>query len=118
MHAINIIINTPLGVFFNELSFLNVDITNLIPAVHICNTWLQKKLKFKWSLGGAKQNFHFYMHSSFLFVIQFFFSLIDAQSDSGLDCCLKVSPQIIPKHYVLSYINQVRGNGCPRDAVV
>ncbi|XP_056602432.1 C-C motif chemokine 19a.1 [Triplophysa dalaica] len=42
----------------------------------------------------------------------------DAQADSALDCCLKVSSQVIPKHVVLSYRNQIRGIGCTIDAVV
>ncbi|XP_051970650.1 C-C motif chemokine 20-like [Xyrauchen texanus] len=42
----------------------------------------------------------------------------ESQADLALDCCLTVSYQIIPKHILLSYHKQVRGDGCPRDAVV
>ncbi|KAA0716814.1 Tectonic-2 Precursor [Triplophysa tibetana] len=42
----------------------------------------------------------------------------DAQADSAYDCCLKVGSQVIPKHVVLSYRNQIRGIGCTLDAVV
>ncbi|XP_051950869.1 C-C motif chemokine 19a.1 [Xyrauchen texanus] len=42
----------------------------------------------------------------------------EAQADLALDCCLKVSHQIIPKQILLSYQKQFRGDGCPLDAVV
>ncbi|XP_051551904.1 C-C motif chemokine 3-like 1 [Myxocyprinus asiaticus] len=42
----------------------------------------------------------------------------EAQADLALDCCLTVSNQSIPKHILLSYHKQVKGDGCSRDAVV
>lgn len=95
----------PLVVF----SFLNVDITNLIPAVHCIFVTFGFQIHF-WTIHNLWRD-----ESEFTF--QLFF-LIDAQADSALDCCLKVSSQVIPKHVVLSYRNQIRGIGCTRDAVV
>ncbi|XP_051514747.1 C-C motif chemokine 19a.1 [Myxocyprinus asiaticus] len=42
----------------------------------------------------------------------------EAQPDLALDCCLTVSQQSIPRHILLSYRKQFRGDGCPCDAVV
>ncbi|CAM4545643.1 hypothetical protein PO909_026468 [Leuciscus waleckii] len=42
----------------------------------------------------------------------------DAQADLALDCCLTVSPKTIPKHLLLTYRKQFKGDGCPLDAVV
>ncbi|XP_055054459.2 C-C motif chemokine 19a.1 [Misgurnus anguillicaudatus] len=41
-----------------------------------------------------------------------------ADADSAVDCCLTVSYKEIPKPIIHSYKKQVRGEGCPRDAVV
>ncbi|XP_056312828.1 C-C motif chemokine 19a.1 [Danio aesculapii] len=41
-----------------------------------------------------------------------------AQADLALDCCLKVSQKVIPKHVLLRYKEQSRGDGCPRDAII
>lgn len=48
----------------------------------------------------------------------FYSSPTVAQADLALDCCLTVSPRVIPKHVILAYQKQSRGDGCPRDAVI
>ncbi|KAG1957977.1 C-C motif chemokine 19a.1 [Pimephales promelas] len=42
----------------------------------------------------------------------------EAQADLALDCCLMVSYKSIPKHILLTYWKQFKGDGCPRDAVI
>ncbi|XP_056110695.1 C-C motif chemokine 19a.1 [Rhinichthys klamathensis goyatoka] len=42
----------------------------------------------------------------------------EAQADLALDCCLTVSYKSIPKHILLTYRKQFKGDGCPRDAVI
>ncbi|KAK7164090.1 hypothetical protein R3I94_002727 [Phoxinus phoxinus] len=42
----------------------------------------------------------------------------EAQADLALDCCLMVSNISIPKHVLLTYRKQFKGDGCPRDAVI
>ncbi|XP_065106970.1 C-C motif chemokine 19a.1 [Paramisgurnus dabryanus] len=56
--------------------------------------------------------------SVFLCALAFILYSSPADADSALDCCLTVSYKEIPKPIIQSYKKQVRGEGCPRDAVV
>ncbi|TRY93597.1 hypothetical protein DNTS_005194 [Danionella cerebrum] len=50
-------------------------------------------------------------------MLVFFCSSTDARSDRAEDCCLAVSRKPIPKHVILGYRKQVKGEGCSQNAI-